>query len=398
MGNNRSKQSRVESYGHFFRPQFEGLSAKSSAFYNACKEGDIALLRQHLPLISHETILCQVESNGDMALHAAARAGHASIVVLLLANGLSRTEINREGKTAYETAPNDEIRRLFHRSVSELSARFYDENANKTLSILNTNINNEEIFNKPKDAIQSRYMKRFNKMPKFFRNTIKTMTETRSIEALEQIVGNVVFISNNTTGDQILLQRVFADYLNTKNITNLIHLYTLNDIYRAIRQNSDPYTTLVYLHLSSIPQRAYQGICYRGIQMSKFDVSRFYYAMKYNCVIETHNFASTSKLKNVSLLYSGYGEPYDHDLYSILFIFEFLTQCKTAIDLTRVSENLPPISQYSDEEEVLILPYTLFKVLNVSEATENEPFSIYLQNIPVPDQSLISFLKLNPKL
>ena len=113
------------------------------------------------------------------------------------------------------------------------------------------------------------------------------MTETRSTEALEQIVRYLGSLSNNITGDQILIQIIFDDYLYTKNITNLIHLYTLNDIYRAIRQNSDPYTTLVYLHLSSIPQRAYQDICYHGIQMSKFDVSRYYYAMKYNCIIET---------------------------------------------------------------------------------------------------------------
>ncbi len=36
-----------------------------------------------------------------------------------------------------------------------------------------------------------------------------------------------------------------------------------------------------------------------------------------------------------------------------------------------------------------ILPYTVFKVMNVTEPTETEPSSIYLQNMPVPEQSLI---------
>ncbi len=44
-----------------------------------------------------------------------------------------------------------------------------------------------------------------------------------------------------------------------------------------------------------------------------------------------------------------------------------------------------------------ILPYTLFKVVKVTEPTEAEPFSIYLQNLPVPEQSLISFLTEKPK-
>jgi hypothetical protein len=35
--------------------------------------------------------------------------------------------------------------------------------------------------------------------------------------------------------------------------------------------------------------------------------------------------------------------------------------------------------------------------VKVTEPTETEPFSIYLQNEPVPEQSLISFLTEKPK-
>ena len=397
MGSNNSKQSKVKYDEHFFQPYFKRLSVTPSAFYHACKEGDIDYVRQHLSTNSHDKIIRQVEPNGDTALHAATRAGHVSIVTFLLANGFSRIAINRERKTAYEIESNDEIRRLFYRSVNELQSRFHDKNADETLSIFNNNTN-EVIFNNSNDTTQSQYINRFNRLPRIFRNVVKAMAETRCIEEFEKIISDLGFLSNNITGDRILIKSTFDDYLQTKNIINLIHLYTLNDIYKAIRSRSDAYTTLVYLHLTSMSKRAYQGISYRGVKMSIFDVSRYYYAMKNaNCIIETRNFASTSKRKNVSLIYSAHGEALDHNLHSILLIFEFPTRCKTAIDLTRISENLPPISQYADEEEVLILPYTLFKVLNVFEATQNEPFSIYLQNIPVPDQSLISFLKMEPE-
>jgi hypothetical protein len=116
-----------------------------------------------------------------------------------------------------------------------------------------------------------------------------------------------------------------------------------------------------------------------------------------NSVVETRNFSSTSQDKQASIIYSGFGASRFDNLHSILLVFEFPTSCNTAINLSRTSEHLPPLSQFQDEDEVLILPYTLFKVVKVVEATETEPFLIYLQNVPVPEKSPISFLKEKPK-
>ena len=57
-----------------------------------------------------------------------------------------------------------------------------------------------------------------------------------------------------------------------------------------------------------------------------------------------------------------------------------------------MNENLDHISRFTDEEEVLIIPYTLFKVVNVTEQTETQPFTIHLQNVRTPDASLLSFI------
>ena len=86
-------------------------------------------------------------------------------------------------------------------------------------------------------------------------------------------------------------------------------------------------------------------------------------------------------------------------LYSILFVFEFLTLCKTIrINLSRISEDLPPISQFEDEEDVLILPYSLCKVIKASEEPSPEPFSIYLQYVSVPEQPSDQFLQRKTKI
>jgi hypothetical protein len=224
------------------------------------------------------------------------------------------------------------------------------------------------------------------------------MTEARSLETFEELVKQFQTLRDNCTGDQRLLKESFDEFLETKDINKLMHLYTLNDLHKTIRGHASAYTTLVYLNLSSLSERAYKGTCYRGMGMTLYDVNRYYYTLKTpSRVIETCNFSSASQDKSVPLAFSGFGVPRLDNLYSILLIFEFLTPCKTAINLSRISEHLPPLSQYQDEDEVLILPYTLFKVVKVTDETATEPFSIYLQNVPVPEQSLISFLREKPK-
>jgi hypothetical protein len=112
--------------------------------------------------------------------------------------------------------------------------------------------------------------------------------------------------------------------------------------------------------------------------LTLYDVSRYYYVVKRaSSVMETRNFSSASRDENASIIFSGFDQTHASKLYSILFAFEFLTPWKTGIHLTRIFEDLPPISQFENEEEVLILPYILFKVVKVTEGTQTEPFSIY---------------------
>ncbi|CAF4222697.1 unnamed protein product, partial [Rotaria sordida] len=105
-----------------------------------------------------------------------------------------------------------------------------------------------------------------------------------------------------------------------------------------------------YLNLLSLFKRAYQGICDHGTSMPIRDVSRRYYTMKTpNSFIETRNFSSTSKDKRASLIYSDFGV--------------------SCLDNVYMSDYLPPISEYQDDEEVLILPYTLFKTNPINPGT-----------------------------
>ena len=107
--------------------------------------------------------------------------------------------------------------------------------------------------------------------------------------------------------------------------------------------------------------------------MTMHDVSRYYYAMKtVNSIVERRNFSSTFEDKSASLAYSDFGTTRLDHFYNILLISEFPKPCKTAIDLSRVFEHLPRLSQF--EDELLIPPYTLYTVVKSSGSNCNRSF------------------------
>jgi hypothetical protein len=72
-------------------------------------------------------------------------------------------------------------------------------------------------------------------------------------------------------------------------------------------------------------------------------------------------------------------------------IFTFTEKCDTAINLGKLSNELPCISEYENEAEVLVFPNTLFNVKHIEEETKY--MTVYLENIPVPQNGLFSLLK-----
>ncbi|CAF3427400.1 unnamed protein product [Rotaria socialis] len=111
-----------------------------SNLYRACQTGNIYLVRDILSSTSHADIN-RLEPNGSTSLHAAAFFGHADIVQLLLQHGVVRDQRNADGLTAYEVASKDEIRQLFHRSLS--SQRFRSDTIDDAPHIFTTTIDGQ---------------------------------------------------------------------------------------------------------------------------------------------------------------------------------------------------------------------------------------------------------------
>ena len=174
-----------------------------------------------------------------------------------------------------------------------------------------------------------------------------------------------------------------SEYGKTKNVEHLVRLYSLETpFYKNLgpREESGCLLFPLLFKLDSLKNRAYQGRTFRGLTMTSTDLQAYRWAMKLKAIIlSTDSFCSTSIDENVARCFMG---PSSSTSIAVLMVFNFSDHCDTAIQLFRLSDTLPSISDFEDEQEVLILPMTLFHVTDIKIDEVTGQHTIYLDNLP----------------
>ncbi len=136
------------------------------------------------------------------------------------------------------------------------------------------------------------------------------------------------------------------------------------------------------MHLSDLKQRYYQGYSYRGVQLTRHALNEYRWALRHKpSVLSLLTFASTSIVPDVAERFSAKSSP-SPDKINALLVFYFPQPCDTAINLSAIPEyQLPCISNYENEKEVLIGPRTFFRVIKIETDQSNERCTIYLENL-----------------
>jgi hypothetical protein len=178
-------------------------------------------------------------------------------------------------------------------------------------------------------------------------------------------------------------QKLYEEFLHKKSIRSLLTLYSLQTpLFQALQSNADAYTVLLYLHLRELSDRAYRGNTYRGMVMSLADLHAYRWAYEHAAIIETRTLQSTSKNPAVAYMFSDLPHS-DGTQISVIIRYTFTQLCPSAIDLDE-------ITHFECEEEVLLLPFTLFRVSSIKECSADmvQRYEITMQNIPVVQNSL----------
>ena len=370
----------------------------SSELYQACAAGDISLVRALISTSTSTAELNRVESNGSTVLHLACWLGNRDMVQVLLDEfHINRHQRDANGQTAYETASED-IRQLFRRVTASGNPFSTDEHA----------VNPMEITSNPAIDDGSHWLQHYRNESPILGEVFDEVLETQKDDYKSLFFGIVSLFGYDhkrkqldqwatTVGtylddifppghsDRRKAHQLLEDFRRTRKIEYLFTLYTLNQSFSQYLAQDLLRTHFFLLQfkllLHCVERRANRERTYRGLTMSNIAFAQYQRALNdTGCFIKTKTFCSTSPDRSVAEAFAGEGQD-DSDSLHVLLIFDFGQSCGTAIALHAIGPDQPCISNFEDEQEVLLLPGTIFSVKEIERCPEAGPIKIYLEHL-----------------
>ena len=353
---------------------------KFSDLYKACLENDLNLVRALVATSSFEMINFH-EMNGSTALHIAVECGHTEIIRFLLHDyGVFRHLLDSQGRTAFELAQTDEIRQLFYRSRTD-GNRFCNETSFSILFTVKRSDEKKQIpcgrveGHERHPSIANENSHRLYQQPDslFMRISDKIMPYkpgndefiSTTCDALSNLVDqHIVSTDKEYHKARILIKQ----YYETGQADSLIRLYTIETpFYERINQTketSECLASAIYYSLRFLHSRSFKGRCYRGLSMTMEELKNYQWATEKNSrYLVTNTFCSATRDIDLARQFAA-ARAFDQR-NPVLIVFEFFSNCWTAIQLEKLSDQLPSISEMEGEREVLILPRSTFHVTKV---------------------------------
>ncbi|CAF3378814.1 unnamed protein product [Rotaria sp. Silwood2] len=318
-----------------------------SAFYLACRRDNFEEVQKLLQTMTLDDV-DRIEPNGSTALHTACYHGHHSIVKLLLEVGANRAIMNKYNCLPYDEAKNDEIKELFLRIPNS------DRLVSNTGAIEWELIDNDAL----EKAVEERHF-----IKSLYDNTTKTTPIDKMFEKIEK---NYINKGLNTIEKDPLW---------------IITAYTAEtDFYRVLNteiaagasqyQSERRYIIALISHHHSLEKLTFIGDAYRVMQINNDDVKKY----QVDCLLMTKSFLSSSIDRKIVELFSCRQEEAAQSQTSVRTrrkvdgtIIKSWILCKYRIKHRRTALHIEDLSQYANEGEILIMPYSVFKVKKIDQ-------------------------------
>ncbi|CAF1049597.1 unnamed protein product [Adineta steineri] len=363
--------------------------AVPSPLYLACQNNDVAKVKDYLTTIKYKEIDCQYSPNNETVLHVATRNQQKEIIEILLSYGAQRSLRNTNGQQAHELAETKEIKDLFERSKSSRFTFRHSYDQSQTTPSVQHNIKcescsliNDHTFYEWEliDRNATQKALRFRRELKPFTSMSEKDLKQKLYSIKKGYINTRVQHALTNDGTRIhdyfkraLLElephlivtaytasQSFSELLNKDMARNVIHdlkngcskfscdcLYSTEDGTKSI--------TNIFFHHPKFQKLSFKGTVYRGIIIPKNSLDHY----KVGSCILTTTFLSTSTNPEVAQSFCDKGIP-NSTTHSFFCIYEIFNEDHTAL-------NISTISEFKNEDEILILPYSAFLITMIEE-------------------------------
>lgn len=328
-------------------------------------------------------IINRMDSYGNVALHVASYNGYNEVVQFFLTNTALKSLKNISSQSAlYHRSEMDEIRKLLIKTsnLHDFEQKIPDNDH------IEWSLSGDNLIKRAKEFREQ------IDLYKTYNNHHHSVTKLL-FEIIEYYIKEYLVEQENVSQNEIdKLEFYFKQGIEEKNyLIYFIKAYTLtNNFHRILNKHLalyilhyfDPQSyssskskyrlinclvhivTLLINH-PDIHKYRYTGITYRGLLMKKDDLECYSIGNH----ILNRSFVSTSKNRSIAQLFADSGHLGDttdhHDSEKIPVLLKYTTkQNQTSIDIEH-------ISMIPDEEEVLILPFSVFQVKDRIENCQN---------------------------
>lgn len=338
-----------------------------SPLYQACRNNDTQTVEDILSDMSVEK-LNQLEPNGSTSLHAAAYYGHLEIVCLLLDKGAVSTIKNKFGLTAAEEARTDEIRKLFEKRVTHVDEDRFIGHAN-SIEWLTVNERAAEYAAFYQASLKKAYGDGLNR--ELLLLYLLQIYQKKPI-GMHQVIFLVdLFFKNKDDNLIVTAYTVESDFYRTLNADLAKMIKHQNRFRTEVELECEaPGALAAFISYSpTLLKLSFEGETFRGMLITKSDLNQY----KAGSIIMVKSFLSTSKDRSVSEWFANQKQPQKGASSESI---RFPAICHYKIRYPNSSLAIENISIHKKEQEVLILPLTVFKVNSVTD--KNSHFEIDL--------------------
>ena len=338
-------------------------AANIRTLYDACSVDDVTTVQRLLLRVSIEE-LNSLDIEGQTCLHVASNRGNREITQLLVDRGAQCEVRDRNGRTPKDVASNEDVKKILNPPEEKVFQRCaFNETQNQRINWL---------FGRDKAEAFSRAIHRGCITNRGIRKTVEKIEKAKIIPA-------------NDESKQGKTLRYFLNQAREQNdATYLIRMYTIDGIfYRTIndymaegtskavfeklcRKWSGYYVGCI-MKDPGLSSYRFAGVTYRGMMIDHEDFSRY----QPGTVVTNKALQSSSKLQRVALTFSRVDSPTLGQV-SVL-IRHTIVDPKAALDIRSISE-------FPNEEEVLLLPGILFMTDYVNK--DSEPCEVHLRQLP----------------